>query len=57
MSLKTYIQACKQKFIRAGEVLGHFDKYFVKNSRKKGPAGKNFGIFFSQILLKLHFES
>ena len=57
MSLKTYVQACKQKFIRAGEVLGHFDKHFVKNSRKKGAAGKNFGIFFSQILLKLHFES
>ena len=25
--------------------LGHFDKYFVKNTRKKGPAGKNFGVF------------
>ena len=25
--------------------LGHFDKHFVKNTRKKGPAGKNFGVF------------
>ena len=25
--------------------LGHFDKLFVKNKRKKGPAGKEFGAF------------
>ena len=25
--------------------LGHFDKLFVKNTRKKGPAGKNVGAF------------
>ena len=25
--------------------LGHFDKHFVKNSRKKGSAGENFGVF------------
>ena len=25
--------------------LGHFDKHFVKNTRKKDPAGKNFGFF------------
>ena len=25
--------------------LGHFDSYFVKNTRKIGPAGKNFGFF------------
>ena len=25
--------------------LGHFDKLFVKNTRKKDPAGKNFGAF------------
>ena len=25
--------------------LGHFDKHFVKNTQKKGPAGKNFGVF------------
>ena len=25
--------------------LGHFDKYFVKNSRKIGPARKNFEVF------------
>ena len=24
--------------------LAHFDKHFVKNTRKKGPAGKNFGV-------------
>ena len=27
--------------------LGHFDKYFIKKSRKKFPQGKNFGVFFS----------
>ena len=25
--------------------LGHFDKHFVKNSRKKGSTGENFGDF------------
>ena len=25
--------------------LGHFYKHFLKNTRKKGPAGKNVGIF------------
>ena len=25
---------------------GHFDKHFIKNTRKEGQAGKNFGIFF-----------
>ena len=25
--------------------LRHFDNHFVKNTRKKGPAGKNFGVF------------
>ena len=25
--------------------LGHFDKHFVKNLRKKRPAGENFGVF------------
>ena len=25
--------------------IGHFDKHFVKMSRKKGTAGKNFGVF------------
>ena len=24
---------------------GHFNKFFVKNTIKKGPAGKNFGAF------------
>ena len=31
-------------------------KNFVKNTRKKGLKGKHFGVFFSQILLKLYFE-
>ena len=35
--------------------LGHFDKHFVKHSRKTSPAGR-ISEFFSQILLKLHFE-
>ena len=26
---------------------GHFNKHFVINKRKEGPAGKKFGIFFS----------
>ena len=25
--------------------LGHFSKHFVKNTRKKDPTGKNFGVF------------
>ena len=25
--------------------IGYFDKHFVKSTREKGPAGKNFGIF------------
>ena len=25
--------------------LGDFNKHFVKNTRKKGPAGKRFGVF------------
>ena len=25
--------------------IGHFDKPFVKNSRKKGPAGEKFRVF------------
>ena len=25
--------------------LGHFDKHFVKNTRKRGPSGKHFGVF------------
>ena len=35
-----------QKFYGSGgEVvkLGHFDKHFVKNTRKRGLAGKHFG--------------
>ena len=26
--------------------LGHFDKYFAKNTRKKGSAGKHFEVSF-----------
>ena len=25
--------------------LGHSDKHFIKNSREKGPAGRNFEVF------------
>ena len=32
--------------------LGHFDKYFIKKSRKKGSAGKNFVVFFLLDILK-----
>ena len=28
--------------------LGHFDKQFIKNKRKKGPARKDFGAFSSR---------
>ena len=27
--------------------LGYFDNYFAKNTRKTGPVGKHFGVFFS----------
>ena len=27
--------------------LGHFDKHLIKKTRKKGPAGKDFRLFFS----------
>ena len=33
----------------------HFDKHFAKNRKKKAPL-VNFRSFFSQTLLKLHFE-
>ena len=36
--------------------LGHFDKHFIKKSRKKSLRGKMFEVFFSQVLLKLYFE-
>ena len=32
---------------------GHFDKHFVKNSRKKSPTGKNFEV--SSLTLKTAF--
>ena len=35
--------------------LDHFDKHFVKNKRKKGPAEKNFGVFFVMYTLKTTF--
>ena len=28
--------------------LGHFDKYFIYNTRKKSPAGKNFSFFLQE---------
>ena len=36
--------------------LGHSDKQFFKKSRKKGPAGKNFGVFFLLDTLKITFS-
>ena len=36
--------------------LGHFDKHFIKNTRKKRPRREPFCSFFTWILLKLHFE-
>ena len=52
------IETRSQKFLDAGGFaeLGHFDKHFVKNTQKKGSFGNIFGVFFSSILLKLHFE-
>ena len=43
-----YDQARNQKFFMEGEVfvkLGHFNKHFVKNSRKNRPAGKMLEFF------------
>ena len=41
-----------QKFFRVrwvgGLELGHFVKDFVKNTRKKGSAGKHFGVFSAE---------
>ena len=52
-----WVQVHNQKFFRAGEwgggivfELGHFDKYFVKKTRKRGHAEKHFGVFFLDIL-------
>ena len=43
------MQVSHQKFFRArGEKfveLGHFNKDFVKNTRKKGSVGKHFRVF------------
>ena len=40
--------------------LGQFDKYFVKNTRKKGLAGKNFRVFspryFSKYILNGKYD-
>ena len=35
--------------------LGHFGKYFVKYTRKKGLTGKNF-VFFPWLIFTLHLE-
>ena len=53
-----WMQAHNQKFFRAGEGFverGHFDKYFVRNIRKKAPTGKHFE-GFSPIFCILYFE-
>ena len=36
--------------------LGHFDKHFIKNTKKEHPAGKYFGLFCPRYSLKLYFE-
>ena len=42
-------QVCNQKVFKAGGgrfvELEHCDKHFIKNTRKRGPAGKHFGYF------------
>ena len=39
---------------RAGFMeLGHFDKHFVKNKRKKRPLREKFGVFLCWLVLKL----
>ena len=44
-----WVQVRNQKFFQdRGEglvELGQFDKNFFKNTRKKGPKGKHFGVF------------
>ena len=40
---------------REGCGTGYIDKHFVRNTRKRNPAWKHFGLF-SPWLLKLHFE-
>ena len=46
----TYIYPSAQPEVFQGREgfmkLGHFDKHFLKNSRKKSRAGENFGGFF-----------
>ena len=43
---------------RGGEVveLGHFDKDFHKNTRKRGPVGKHFGVLSPVDTLKITFR-
>ena len=48
ISLENTVTGAQQEIFqgRGGFVeLGHLDKHFVKNTRKKGAAGKNFGVF------------
>ena len=40
------------KFVK----LGHFDKDFVKNTRKRGPAGKHFGDFLLAVLFLIQTQ-
>ena len=60
-SVKIHIKECNYfGYIRATRNLsghgrfvefGHFDKHFVKNTRKKGPAGKILEFFLLDTLL------
>ena len=43
-AIRNFSEPAGRRFVE----LGHFDKKFIKNTRKRGPAGKHFG-FFSPI--------
>ena len=59
----TYLKKQNDKYVRilnvseAGFVeLGQFDKYLVRNTGKRGPSGKHFGVFSPTISHKI-FET
>ena len=47
---------CSQKYFRAGGIveLGHFDKHFDKNKRKRGPVRKDFVCILTEIMKKFN---
>ena len=55
-----WVQMHNQNFFRTwmgvvGVELGHFDKHFFPNRRKRGPAEKHFGVFLLDFFLKTTF--